>query len=935
MPPLCRAQHWLLAAAAIALGFAPAIAQAQTWTEDAFEDFVDGQLDASGQNLYVSRDGKVRTIHRFDLNGDGFLDLMFNCTHDEYGFVPAAQCTVGPNRRLRSSPLAVEGSRGVVLADLNRDGWLDLALCPNSSGIQHPRRFVTLIYGGPDGWSSRRSNGILPVRQAETLVVADLNRDRWPDLVILNGEAWLRGQPAGRIVRVYWGGKEGFLLARRLDVGVPGALDLAATDLDGDGASDVAVLTSHKQVHVFWSRPAGPTPSELVDTVLALPDGGAQCLVAADVDGDGNADLVMGTSKGVVHLVRGRAGRDWSAPEVVPASDAAHVSVGDLDGDGRADLVLTKLSLAHAAGGEVTGAGKDVADVVRILWGDAAGFSTAHSTNLAVRFAAATAVGDLDGDGRADLAVAVYQTAKTFAAESVVLFNEGERRFRRAGRGIRTEGATDVAIAPAKDPLPARAVFCNSRGGTLHENVPLLVYWGGADGFEAKRRWEIPFASGYESSAADLNADGLVDLIAMNSGHGGRGGTGGQLGANIFWGGPEGFDVEKRRTALQHYGLWASNVADLNRDGWLDLILGKFASDAEGKDEELIIYYGAAGGFDAARRTVVASPGRSGGCAVADFNRDGWLDIACTSYSRDRTRIFWGSREGFAAERQKGLDVPSPIGLETADLNADGWLDLIVGSYIDRLAGHHDTGTVIFWGSAEGFRPWDAQRLPGWTATGHTVADFDGDGHLDLFSPHYHGELTRESMPCYLYWGGPEGFHPRRRTILVGDSSDDALAGDFDRDGRLDLAVVCHTVDGDHRAFSRVYYNDGRRFANPRCVMLPTHGAHWMWLQDMGHIYDRSWRQRYTSSVMRWVRAVKGGTLRAEADVPAGTKLTFTVRAAANETGLPRRPWRAVTDGRFALAPADRCLQYRATFESDNGDRYPVLDRVTVRLRVD
>mgnify|MGYP001249077782 FL=1 len=39
-----------------------------SWVEDSFEDFADGRLDASGQNLYAARDGTIRTIHRFDLN---------------------------------------------------------------------------------------------------------------------------------------------------------------------------------------------------------------------------------------------------------------------------------------------------------------------------------------------------------------------------------------------------------------------------------------------------------------------------------------------------------------------------------------------------------------------------------------------------------------------------------------------------------------------------------------------------------------------------------------------------------------------------------------------------------------------------------------------------------------------------------------------------
>ena len=58
--------------------------QAQTWVEDTYEDFADGRLDASGQNIYVSRSGSVRTIHRFDINQDGFIDVIFNSTHDSY-----------------------------------------------------------------------------------------------------------------------------------------------------------------------------------------------------------------------------------------------------------------------------------------------------------------------------------------------------------------------------------------------------------------------------------------------------------------------------------------------------------------------------------------------------------------------------------------------------------------------------------------------------------------------------------------------------------------------------------------------------------------------------------------------------------------------------------------------------------------------------------
>ena len=266
-------------------------------------------------------------------------------------------------------------------------------------------------------------------------------------------------------------------------------------------------------------------------------------------------------------------------------------------------------------------------------------------------------------------------------------------------------------------------------------------------------------------------------------------------------------------------------------------------------------------------------------------------------------------------------------------MNADGYLDLIAGSYYDKISGNHDPGTMIFWGNQKGFRHWDAQRLPGSAPVGLTVADFDADGFLDLFSPHYHGELTRESMPCYLYWGSPKGFAPRARSVLICDSPSDALAADFNRDGRLDLAVICHTRDGDHRTVSKIFYNDGQRFENPQVTRLPAPGPHWMWLQDMGHIYNRAWIQRYTSSIFSWEHPSTHGELGFIAERPEGTGLSFDVRSASRAEEMADSPWQPVhPDRSFSLDVKDRCLQYRATFTSSNGDQFPCLDQVTIKL---
>jgi hypothetical protein len=236
----------------------------------------------------------------------------------------------------------------------------------------------------------------------------------------------------------------------------------------------------------------------------------------------------------------------------------------------------------------------------------------------------------------------------------------------------------------------------------------------------------------------------------------------------------------------------------------------------------------------------------------------------------------------------------------------------------------------IFWGADDGFQSANSQWLPGFTPISPVVADFDADGFLDIFAPHYHSDLTRELLPNYIYWGSAQGFAPRRRAALICDSAHDGLAADFDRDGDLDLAVACHASDGDHATDSKVFYNDGNRFAKPAVQELLTHGPHWMQSQDMGHIAHRRWQQTYESSVFTWPNTASRAFVQHEAETPAGARLSFELRSAPEREQLSRAEWRALDGDRFTVSGADRVLQYRATFKSANGDRYPILHRVEI-----
>lgn len=53
----------------------------ETWREDSFKDFADGTFCEGGANLYVSAAGRIQTINRWDVNGDGFIDIFCPNSH--------------------------------------------------------------------------------------------------------------------------------------------------------------------------------------------------------------------------------------------------------------------------------------------------------------------------------------------------------------------------------------------------------------------------------------------------------------------------------------------------------------------------------------------------------------------------------------------------------------------------------------------------------------------------------------------------------------------------------------------------------------------------------------------------------------------------------------------------------------------------------------
>jgi len=906
------------------------------WVEDTFEDFIDGKLDASGQNIYVRRDGVISTIHRYDINNDGYLDIFFGNTHDEQTVVSPTIAIIDKNKNIKSYDLDILGSNHIQVSDLNRDGLPDLIFSLTNDGLQTSRRFLTIVYGGKDGWFPSRSGGLLTANNPSDTAIVDINGDGWSDIAIVNRPYTTTKYLPKENTRVYLGGSDGFKIDKFKDFNTPDAKWIASGDFNKDGDDDFATLSKKGgNVRIFLSC----SQQYAKPLVISLPNGECQymSIAAADCDLDGNVDLIIGTDKQRSYFIRGKGKNRWFTPVPFASLPASDITAVDLDGDSYPDLVLTFSSTETASLASTSAADENSSDNIHILWGGKDGFSDSNKTELAAKYACATSAGDVDGDGNIDLAVAVYQAGEQFAAKSLLYFGSSKRNFQLAKDTAPTRGATDVAIVPAVDGFSGAAVFSNSVDGTLNETVPIYVYWGGADGFKMENRWEIPGQSGHRASAADLNADGFVDLLVTYTAHGGAMALKNPIsGTNIFWGDVNGFDIDNRRTILKKPWQDHCNIVDLNKDGYLDVVLGGWDPWLEpdnGKSAEIVIYYGSAGGVDPQKPVSLDSPGGSEGVVIADFNKDSWLDIAVTSGKADKIRIFWGGKEGFNIDRQQNLYGAYPIGIETADLNADGFLDIIVANYQDGVNGSFDMGNIIFWGGPGGFRQSDSQWLRGNCVESPLVADLDSDGFLDIFFPSYHEQDRRDTIPSYIYWGGQAGFSESKRTPLICDSACDAFAGDFNKDGLIDLAVSCHTKYGNHKIDSMIFFNDANRFKNPGIQRLPTLGAHYMYVEDMGHIYSRKYQQRYESSVFEWNQEGANGVLVCEAEKPEGTKLVFSVRSASDKESLENERWREVQrEADFILNPKDRFLQYQILLISANGDCYPIVKKVVIEI---
>ncbi len=640
----------------------------------------------------------------------------------------------------------------------------------------------------------------------------------------------------------------------------------AAGDVNGDGYADVVVgapfytngEAAEGRAFVYYGSASGLNAAGAwsAEGNQAMAWFGFSVSAAGDVNGDGYADVIVGTpsydsgqtDEGRAYLYHGsasglNAAAAWSAENNQAGARFGWsvATAGDVNGDGYADVIVG----ADQYDNGQTGEGR-----AYVYHGSASGLSAAaawgvESNQAEARFGGSvSAAGDVNGDGYADVLIGapgydngelnegrafVYHGSASGLGASAAWTAEGNQAEALFGDSVKTAG--DVNGDGFADVIVGAQHADNGEA----DEGRASVYYGSASGLNAAAAWEVESNQAGAtfgcsvSAAGDVNGDGYADVIVGSPGYDnvqtdeGRAyvyhGSAAGLSAAAVW------NAESNQTSAW-FGYSVSAAGDVNGDGYADVIIGVRNYDNGETDEgRAIVYHGSAAGLSAAAWSVEGNQtGAWFGFSVSaagDVNGDGFADVIVGANRYDngetdegRAYLYHGSASGLspaAAWSAESNQAYAAFGLSigaAGDVNGDGYADVIVGAY------HYDNGETDE-GRAYGYHgsASSLNAVPEWTAESNQLfgyfgssvsaaGDVNGDGYADVIvgaDNYQNGEINEGR--AFVYHGSASGLSAAPEWTAEGNQNGATFgcsvsaAGDVNGDGYADVIIGASAYD--------------------------------------------------------------------------------------------------------------------------------------------